>query len=519
MFNLQHPDYNVLSQDWDKFRLCYVGGRQFINAYLSKFSAAETEEDFKLRLERAYCPAYAKSGVIETKNTIVQRLSNVVRTGGSENYKLSCYRNVDKKLNSMTTFMGEYILPELLVMGRVAIFVDSKKLENNLATEAAEPYLYFYRCEDIINWGYDAENNLQAVSLREWYTEIDKETGLVINRKTRNRNVYRKDGKIHVKTEDSEEILDLKNFPVIILELSESLLTDVADHQIALLNLASSDINFCLKANVPFYIEPYNVMADVAQRNINQEGVDKISIGSGKGRRFPDTGKPPSFINPSPEPLMASMEKQRQIIQEIRHLMSLTINKLTPVRASAASKASDKENEANGFMVIGLELERAERLIAEVWAEYENTEPADIKYPTDYLLRDPENHLSQAKQYFDLMPKLPSITYQREVAKLGIKSLLAGETDSTRLTNIVEEIERAESLNSDPQVITSDIKNGLVGNALASKLRGYPEGQVEIAKTDQAERLFLIQQYQSNSAQDPTQPTGRPENGSDSSES
>jgi hypothetical protein len=38
---------------------------------------------------------------------------------------------------------------------------------------------------------------------------------------------------------------------------------DIADYQIALMNLESSDINYMLKSNFPFYVEQYDPRAEM----------------------------------------------------------------------------------------------------------------------------------------------------------------------------------------------------------------------------------------------------------------
>ena len=50
-------------------------------------------------------------------------------------------------------------------------------------------------------------------------------------------------------------ILPITRIPFVMLELYDSLLADVADYQIALMNLSSSDIAYALKSNFPFYTQ------------------------------------------------------------------------------------------------------------------------------------------------------------------------------------------------------------------------------------------------------------------------
>jgi hypothetical protein len=49
--------------------------------------------------------------------------------------------------------------------------------------------------------------------------------------------------------------LELRRISFILLDIGDSMIKDIVNHQIALLNLGSSDVNYALKANFPFYVE------------------------------------------------------------------------------------------------------------------------------------------------------------------------------------------------------------------------------------------------------------------------
>ena len=49
--------------------------------------------------------------------------------------------------------------------------------------------------------------------------------------------------------------LELTRIPFVLLDIGDSMIKDVVNHQIALLNLGSGDVNYALKANFPFYVE------------------------------------------------------------------------------------------------------------------------------------------------------------------------------------------------------------------------------------------------------------------------
>ena len=49
--------------------------------------------------------------------------------------------------------------------------------------------------------------------------------------------------------------LELRRIPFVLLDIGDSMIKDVVNHQIALLNLGSGDVNYALKSNFPFYVE------------------------------------------------------------------------------------------------------------------------------------------------------------------------------------------------------------------------------------------------------------------------
>src|SRR2546423_277356 len=81
-----HPEYQREIANYDKWRLAYEAGDHFINRYLTQFSNRETSDDYNRRLLFSPIPAFAKAGINEIKNSIFQRIADVVRSGGPETY-------------------------------------------------------------------------------------------------------------------------------------------------------------------------------------------------------------------------------------------------------------------------------------------------------------------------------------------------------------------------------------------------------------------------------------------------
>jgi len=496
-----HPEYDNYADLWEKWRLTYHAGDDFIENYLQVFSKREDVQEFADRKSMSYCPAFAKAGINEVKNAIFNRMVDVRRIGGPNSYQRAIQGNVDLRNRSMGAFMGGVVLPELLTMKKVGIYVDMPKdVGITLADKGNKrPYLYCYQAEDIRSWALappDAPYHFDAVLLRDHvqtYTD-----NLPDGVAEQYRYLYMEDGYVKVKFYDKhgelfdEQETDLPVIPFTVLELPDSLLADVANYQIALLNMESSDLNFIIRGNFPFYVEQYNPGLEPAHLKYaenfdtpgeatSQESRDKeIKVGISQGRRYPMNAEAPQFIHPSPEPLLASLKKGEQIRQDIRLLINLAVENMT-----------DSQGLRDGLAFIALTLEQGEKDVAAFWAMYENAAPAQIIYPEDYSLQTDSDRISKAEGLDSLKNKIVSKTYQREISKRIVDALLGGRVGQDVLMNIHKEIDAAPTLTSDPKVIHQDLEYNLVSDETASRARGYADGEVEQAKKDRAERVKL----------------------------
>jgi hypothetical protein len=528
-----HPAYNANSFDWNKWRLCYDGGRFFITQYLKTFSTREDAADFDTRKSITYAPTFAAGAVDEVQKSIYSRMPDITRAGGSLKYQAAVVGQnggVDRSGLSMNTFIGQKVLPELLVMAKVGIYIDMPaRIGYTLADTAnISPYLYYYCAEDIRSWVFSPEKRLLSVLLRDQVEQYDETTGFPIGTTERFRRLWiSEDGYVHMTlyTNKSEQtgpeiVLGLREIPFVMMEINKSLMTDIADYQIALLNLSSSNLSYALKANFPFYTEQYDVMAEGShlrpspvafesdgktegsQSSADTAAGKEIKVGINAGRRYPTNHERPGFIHPSSEPLEVAMKLKTEMKEELRQLLNLTLSSLEPKFASAESKDADQRGLEAGLSYIGLELENAERRVAAIWAAYEQSKDiATINYPKRYSLKTDEQRRAEAKELGDLRGSIPSVTGRKEVAKQVAEVLLSHRLTFGELQVINREIDEAKYLSADAKEIQIDIEAGLVSLETASTARGYPAGEVEQAKKDHAEKLALIAESQAKVAE------------------
>ena len=214
---------------------------------------------------------------------------------------------------------------------------------------------------------------------------------------------------------------------------------------------------------------------------------------------------PPSYISPSPEPLLASIQKQAQMKNEIFELVDIAASQAQPQHASADSKAMDDRGLESGLSMIGLELEYAEREVAKIWGLYENQEPAFVNYPSKFSLKTDAQRVEECESLDKIKASAPSKTYGKEVAKVIATTMLGEKVHPDILVKIHAEIDKAEYATSDRETITKAVEAGLCDAVTGSTALGFNgEKVVPQAQKEHAERLKRI-----NDAQAANNPAAR----------
>jgi hypothetical protein len=540
IIDVRHPSISYDSAFWPDWRECYEGGYYYVEQKLKKFSERESDTDYYNRMAITPTPTYAKAAVNDIRNAIFQRMRDIIRKDGSSTYKKAVAGEaggVDMRGTSMNAFIGIDVLTELLVMGKVGVFIDAPRSQGETLADVngARPYLYSYKVEDILSWtctkpetpmeyqalllrdkGLDyASHDIEAIELPSGEYEryrllwVDKDDGFVrVQFYDHEGNPIDADGNEQLVEEPMT--LALRHIPFVMFDIDDSLLKDVVNHQSALLNLTSSDVAYALKANFPFYTEQQDMRAvgDHLKHGVNPDGTAtsggqgamsrEMKVGPTHGRLYDLRSERPGFIHPSPEPLEASLKLQEKLEDDIRKLVNVAVqNKIgRRVTSAEAIKMSDQGLEA-GLSYIGLILEGGERKITNHWAAYEERqvkkrEIATIKYPDRYSLKTDTDRIEEASKLSELMFTVPGITVKKELAKDIVTSLLGGKIDVEAMDHIFAEIDKADYTTSDPDVIISAKEAGLVGEQTASMALGFTEDEYLQARKDHADRAARI---------------------------
>lgn len=550
IISLRHPSYFTSMSDWEEWRLCYEGGNDYVTRYLQKFCNRETDADFANRKNITPIPSFAKAAVNDVRNSIYQRMTDVLRRGGSKAYMEAVQGvngGVDLQGSGMDAFMGYKTLTELLVMGRVGVFVDMPaSLGPTLAdVQGKRPYLYMYPVEDILSWTAarpdEGIGEYKAILLRDTVLDYGEFGDYSINLPIelpagiteRYRLVYidPMTGWVNVQffdtsgnpldqfgqnmTDVAPITLELRKIPFVLLDVGDSLLADTCKHQLALLNLVSSDVAYALKANFPFYTEQRDLRAvgDHLKHGVNPDGTAtaggqgsmdrEAQIGVTQGRSYDLRAERPAFIHPSPEPLEASIKLQEKLEDDIRKLVNLAVANKVGRAISAESKDMDNQGLEAGLSFIGLVLETAERKIADFWSSYENRvenrrELAIIKYPARYSLKKDMERIAEATKLSELMTTIPGRSVKKELAKNIVTTLLSGRISVEELDDMYTEIDTADYTTSDPDIIIKAHEGGLVGEKTASTALGFAPEEYLVARKDHAARIERVLKAQTS---------------------
>lgn len=503
MINILLPTDNV-----SKWRDILRGG-EFLKSRLVKFSKRETDTEYTDRKKITYCPNYARSGLFEVRNTICRRFSDIKRNGGGPKFTEILngkHGGVDLHGSSMSSFIGKDVLTELLFMQCVGVYIDNMPAPELKVQNNDHPYLYLYKREDInkikFSRGKITELTLTIYPERSESSEPKKvDDGFQREFKLLADGVSVID---HKNDEQVERFLDLDEIPFVFFELTHPLLEDVADAQIALMNMNSADLIFGIKANFPFYVEnsnpdptdlmkQYGLDADGNIENTPTSKDQELNLGVTKGKRYPIGANAPTFIAPPAEPLEASMKKQKEIKADIRHMLNLSLSLLADRRSSADSKMVDDRSTEAGVRTIAAELQKGEEAIIRIWHKYigvENT--VTVTYPSDFELRSEVERNEEAKKLLETMKLVHTQKARKELLKEVYRLLFASKIPESKLEEILREVDRLKYLPADHKELRLDVDSELISRVDAAQALQYPSGTVAEALEEKKERATAV---------------------------
>jgi hypothetical protein len=303
----------------------------------------------------------------------------------------------------------------------------------------------------------------------------------------------------------------------VIIDLNHSIVEDVYLHQRQAVNLASLEMQFCVNHTISLYVEQSDLAAEwalSAAMKVNADGEvvepdssheEEVRVGNVKGRRYGVGMERPSFISPDPDILRAVMEKRKRIEEDAQKLLQQAVASLTVTRSSAESKRMDDTDFSTGLVSICNALEEAEKEIIRMWAMYEQgaeglkIDPV-VKYPGRFDVHDDSQRKDELTLTGQMIDTTPSIEWRKILLTRMVRLYHRNGLNKDIEDKIISEIEGLPAVVLDSSKIIEDHKAGLVGDKLASTLRGYPENESEQAAKDHADRAVRILSAQMGAA-------------------
>jgi hypothetical protein len=311
-------------------------------------------------------------------------------------------------------------------------------------------------------------------------------------------------------TQLATQTIAIQRIPFAIGELTTSLLRDVADYQVALLNMESSDVSGSIRSNFTLYTEQFDPRYDAAARQIRsihesegtisenaaEPNVRETVIGGVVGRRYPKDTERPQYIAPPTEPLAASMAKEAAIKSDIYMLVNKTLSETGQKRISTESRKLDYRGLETNLAYIGFELQHLENDLAIIWTEFQRKGAIVIQYPNTYTMLTSADRHDLAEMKLKQLAKTPNQAARKAMLKGAIRAMLRDDTDTETVNATMMAID-----NDKQAILTTDEiidlkREGVISSEYAASVLGIPVSVVEQANREHALRLAVIAKSQ-----------------------
>lgn len=249
VFNIdrEHPEYLAKRAMWRTYRDLYAGGEQF-KAHACEYLVRRQKEPLDVyseRLSRVFYENYLGSIIDWFAATLFRREPIMSYQGSNEAAREFFGRFIedcDLRGTSLTDFIRR-VLIEALVTGTGYVLVDFPRSTTPVANRAdeeavgrARAYLVDCRAEELINWSYDSNGNLDWVVIRTSHMRQDRDGDATWIREKRwvyydkeDFQIYRKAdrgdemGKPELVDEGRHALARLGRVPIFELKLSEGM--------------------------------------------------------------------------------------------------------------------------------------------------------------------------------------------------------------------------------------------------------------------------------------------------------
>ena len=543
---ISHPEFHADSHRWHEYRLTFQGGDAYMDQYLIQ-QADETVNERKERKLNTPIPAVAKAAVEDVIRAITQRLADVTRIGGSPHYQSVVEgegSGIDREGQSMNEFISQKVLQDMLVMGRVGVYVDNIPPDGpTMASGPAKPYAYAYPVEDILNWETvrpEQPGRFSMILLRDRELSFSQAFGISFPNKftERLRLVWLGgDGFVRYRfmTNKLEPVMATLNHPQLVMEddgairtllrevpfvmpsIQSSLLTDVASYQRLAMNIASNEGMFGINVNSPMLTIQKDVRADAqywkkmgeeepgGQRATNASEKQGIRSGWVRGRYYGPDDERPGWINMPVDSLKVSSDYRLKLADEVRQLVNVAVQNQTGIRTeSRETREISAQGLESGLYFLAMKMQNTERQIAKFIAFYEGRDSAAVvTYPKRFSLKSQAERIKDAKDFKEVINDLPTQEAKKEGIKKLVLDLYTAIISSDTMTRLLNAIDNHPYI-GDFDNIMKMVETGLITRELAGGSQDLKPEEVETATEEKIKAAAAILEAQAKAKEDAT---------------
>lgn len=534
-----HPSYDAkLMRD---LRAVVSRQNSFVAMYLERYSLRESAEMFAYR--KKVTPNDPQPAIAYKKlcDAIRSYMPGIKRKGYT-NIVSECLagkrEGVDGRGTSMTGFMSNQVLNEVVLMQMVGVFVNRGPAPSDLSEEvdARDPFFELFSRENIINWTQDeATGEFTDLLLRISVPIIENNFVTGYKEGYKRYTIVPEGVLIRLFDEKFEtsavndEIWAIEKIPFCLIDFGSSQVERVLEIQKSLNNLVSSDLLFLYKVNYPLYTEQYDPALDMQNwggTQVEAAFVDdsdenktdtvenattrhsrilnETDAGVTTGKKYAKGLDRPEFISPPVLHLQASNDKANQFRQAIDKALDVDSLNVRDVRASAESKNADRETLIGGIYNLFMELQRAEKTLLAHFSFYlsASTNNVSVDYPNTFDLRTQKERADSAKDKLEQRDNISSITARRKLTLEAIRDLQPFATEE-EIKVYSDELEEQELLISAKHLIEF-VKEGAIPSELIVTSMGLDKKWGEVAKKEHAEKIAVVAAAQSSGSQKST---------------
>src|SRR5690606_28481723 len=100
---------------------------------------------------------------------------------------------------------------------------------------------------------------------------------------------------------------------------------------------------------------------------------------------------------------------------------------------------------------------------------------AQITYPSKWQIQSDEDRRKDAEHLRELRDDVPSQTYQRKISEQIALTMLSDKVTPEELDKINKEIQEADGITGDPEILVAEVNAGILDRRRAAVLAGHPK--------------------------------------------